>query len=116
VSTNGILVDYDYCTGCHACEIACKQEHRIPENSVGGIKIIEMVLQLHGGKLDVSYYPYFTHLCFFCYPRTKKGLLPACVQHCMAKCLELGNMENLLKSAPQKRKVAMHLIRLPEST
>ena len=23
----GILVDYDYCTGCHTCEVACQQEH-----------------------------------------------------------------------------------------
>ena len=114
MSSYGIMVDYEYCTGCHACEVACKQEHRIPENSTGGVKIIEMVLQLHGGKLDITYFPYFTHLCFFCAPRTKKGLLPACVQHCMAKCMEFGSVEKLTKLAPDKRKIVLHTIRLPE--
>lgn len=22
----GLLIDYDYCTGCHSCETACKME------------------------------------------------------------------------------------------
>ena len=24
---NGLLIDYEFCTGCQSCEIACKQEH-----------------------------------------------------------------------------------------
>ena len=23
----GLLIDYDFCIGCHVCEVACKQEH-----------------------------------------------------------------------------------------
>lgn len=39
MSDYGMLVDYEYCTGCHACEVACKQEHRIPAGRVGGLKL-----------------------------------------------------------------------------
>ena len=24
---NGLLIDYEFCTGCQSCEVACKQEH-----------------------------------------------------------------------------------------
>ena len=51
---HGLLVDYEYCTGCHACEVACKQEHRIPARKAGGIKIIELIQELPGGKDNSS--------------------------------------------------------------
>ena len=25
----GILINYDYCTGCHSCEVACKVVHEL---------------------------------------------------------------------------------------
>ena len=31
-----ILIDYDYCTGCHTCEVACQQEHDYPAGTRGG--------------------------------------------------------------------------------
>ena len=29
----GLLIDYEYCSGCHACETACKMEHDLSEES-----------------------------------------------------------------------------------
>ncbi len=26
----GLLIDYEFCTGCHACEVACKMELSLP--------------------------------------------------------------------------------------
>ena len=26
-ATHGLLIDYEYCTGCQSCEVACKEEH-----------------------------------------------------------------------------------------
>ena len=31
----GLLIAYDYCTGCHTCEVACKQEHGYPAGRWG---------------------------------------------------------------------------------
>jgi len=50
VPDHGLLVDYEYCTGCHACEVAWKQEDRIPARKTGGIKIIELFQELPGGE------------------------------------------------------------------
>ena len=39
---NGLLIEYGYCTGCHACEVACKQEHNYSEGMCG-IRVDELV-------------------------------------------------------------------------
>ena len=31
----GLLIDYEYCTGCQSCEVACKEEHGIPVGQWG---------------------------------------------------------------------------------
>lgn len=104
---HGLLVDYEYCTGCHACEVACKQEYGRAAGKLGGIKLIDMTQELPGGKVDVIYFPILTRACSFCRPRVKKGLLPACVTHCMAQCLTFGDVDELTKEAPGKRKTVL---------
>lgn len=104
---NGILVDYEYCTGCHACEVACKQEYGWAAGRVGGVNVMEMIHDLPSGKLDITYYPYFTKACVFCAPRVKKGLEPACVKHCMAQVLKFGPVEELVKETTLKRKTVL---------
>lgn len=31
----GLLVDYEWCTGCHSCEMACAVEHGFPQGQCG---------------------------------------------------------------------------------
>ena len=104
MSENGILVDYTYCTGCAACEVACKQEYKRKAGAVGGVKVMELLHELPSGKLDITYYPIFTKVCIFCAPRVKKGLEPACVKHCMASVLKFGPAEELAKESFKNRK------------
>ncbi len=35
MAKKGLLINYDYCTGCHTCEVACKQEHGYPAGRWG---------------------------------------------------------------------------------
>ncbi len=37
----GLLIDYEYCTGCHACEVACAQENRREAGTIKGIEVLE---------------------------------------------------------------------------
>jgi anaerobic dimethyl sulfoxide reductase subunit B (iron-sulfur subunit) len=39
----GVIVQYDYCDGCHACEMACKQEHSFKPDEYG-IKVMYYVI------------------------------------------------------------------------
>ena len=111
MSDYGLLVDYEYCTGCHTCEVACKQEHRIEAGKTGGVRVVELLQELPGGSLDIINMPILTHLCYMCAPRIKKGLLPACVQHCLAECLKFGEMQSLVQEAPQRRKAVIYTFR-----
>lgn len=43
----GILVNYEYCTGCHSCEVACKKILNLPEGEFG-IKLTEIRRSLRG--------------------------------------------------------------------
>ena len=104
----GLMVDYEYCTGCHACEVACKQEYRIPAGKEGGVRVLELVQELPSGKVDVTYFPFFTRVCSFCAARIKKGQKPACAKHCMAGILEFGPPDDLASRLPERRKVCLH--------
>ena len=39
-ASNGLLIDYEFCTGCHTCEVACKKVHDLPIGQYG-IKALE---------------------------------------------------------------------------
>ena len=61
MAKKGILVDMNYCTGCHACEVACKQENQFPVG-ICGIKIHELMMEegLNTDRVHFDYYPHFT--------------------------------------------------------
>ncbi|MBS7647767.1 MAG: 4Fe-4S dicluster domain-containing protein [Candidatus Bathyarchaeia archaeon] len=105
MSLYGLLIDYQWCSGCHSCEVACKQEHNLPVG-VWGIKVYELV-QEYNGKIFIDYFPFPTDLCNLCAHRTKEGKKPACVQHCMARCMYYGKIEELIKIANEKSKMVL---------
>lgn len=107
MSEYGILIDYEYCTGCRTCEVACKQEYGRPAGKVGGVEVTEYTHTLPNGKLFITNIPHFTRACVFCAGRVKKGLKPACVQHCMADILTFDRIKNLQEQIPKKRKAIL---------
>jgi len=106
VSKYGILIDYEYCTGCYTCQVACAQEYGWPEGVVG-IEVVETIQKLPNGKVYLSFFPFPTRLCTLCVRRTVKGLMPACVKHCMARCMKYGPIEELSKEMLKKRKTVL---------
>ena len=102
----GLLIDYEYCTGCHTCEIACSQEHGWPAG-MAGMKVIEIVEPLPNDKAYLAYVPFPTELCVLCAARTRKGLEPACVQHCMAACMKYGRIEELAQEMGRKSRMVL---------
>jgi Fe-S-cluster-containing dehydrogenase component len=98
---HGLLIDYEYCTGCYACQVACCQEYGHEAGS-SGMSVIEQVVKRRNGKPYLAFIPFPTELCILCNPRTKKGLQPACAQHCMARVIKWGEVEELAKQMRQK--------------
>lgn len=98
---NGLLIDYEYCSGCRSCELACKNAHDIPLG-MWGIKVAsDGPWQLPDGSWHFDHVPIPTELCDLCADRVAKGKLPACVHHCQAHVMEYGTLEELEKRAEE---------------
>lgn len=107
---NGLLCHYEYCTGCHSCELSCRNEHSLPIGQ-WGIKQVEVgPFQINEDTWEWNYLGVPTQLCDLCEGRVAEGKDPQCVLHCQAKCLEYGPIDELAKSAAEKgNKVAIFL-------
>ena len=108
MSRNGILIDYQYCTGCYSCEVACQSEHTLPLGQ-WGVKVMQNgpwpIKDEEGNETDRYVYdfiPSFTALCDLCEVRREKGKQPTCVFHCQAKCMKFGPVDELVKDLEAK--------------
>lgn len=103
----GLLIDYDYCTGCHSCETACKMELGLPLGQYG-IKVLQDgPRKLEDGKWEYNYLPIPTSLCDLCEDRVKMGKKPTCVHHCQAAVMTYGTVEELAKQMEGKSKMVL---------
>ena len=106
MAKNGLLFEYQYCTGCHSCEVACQQEHNYPAGKFG-ITVTEHVLETLNG-MSIYYLPFPTDLCNLCAHRTKQGKKPSCVKHCLASCIHFGSTDQLAKEMEKRTKTVLY--------
>lgn len=108
----GLLVNYEYCTGCHSCEVACKKYHDLPKGEFG-IKVSEIGPYEYAenppgpNKWEWTWMPALTKACDLCEDRTAKGKMPMCVQHCQAWCMYYGEVEELAKKMDGQTRFAL---------
>ena len=105
-SNYGLLIDYDFCTGCHSCEVACQQEHDFPAGKCG-ITVTEYIMPGRKQSLSIDYVPFPTDWCDLCTQRTQGGENPACVKHCQAKCMAYGTLAELVQQMNNRRKTVL---------
>lgn len=106
MSKLGLLIHYDYCTGCHTCEVACQQEHEYPVGKCG-VVVKEYVMPGNKKPVAIDYLPFPTELCDLCGQRTAEGEQPACVKHCQAACMSYGPINELVKEMEGKTRVVL---------
>lgn len=98
----GLLIDYEFCSGCQSCEIACKEEHGYPVGQ-WGIRVFEDgPWQIEGHNWNWNKIPIPTKLCDLCKERIDKGREPTCVHHCLANVMTFGPVEELAKKLAEK--------------
>ena len=109
--SNGILVDYEWFSGCHACEMACAVEltHDFPEGHCG-VKIHEEgIYQIGEDRWTDINMPIFTDLCDKCEERMAQGAKePTCVKHCQAHVLTYGPIAELAEKLDAKPKQVLY--------
>lgn len=98
----GLMIDYEYCTGCQSCELACKNEHGFPMDT-WGIKMVEFgPFEMEDGKIEWNYLPFPTSYCDLCKDRVDAGDIPTCVLHCLANVIDWGPVEELTGKLEEK--------------
>ena len=99
---NALLIDYEYCTGCHACEVSCKKEKNLARGQ-WGIKILtDGPRELPDDKWEFNNIPMPTSLCDLCAERLESGKDPSCVHNCPAHCMQFGTVEEMSKEVAKK--------------
>lgn len=105
----GLLVDYEYCTGCQSCVIACKEEHDFPVGKWGIRVFDDGPWQKNeesdaGNNFNWNRIPIPTDLCDLCKKRVSAGRKPTCVHHCLGDCMKFGTLEELSVELAKKPK------------
>lgn len=105
MSRNGLLIDYEFCTGCHSCEMACKAELKLPVGK-WGIQVAQIgPWQIDENRWEYEFVPVPTELCNLCEDRVAAGKKPTCVHHCQAFVMEYGPVEELAKKMTKPKMV-----------
>jgi len=82
----GIVADLDFCVGCYACEVACKQENNVPEGT-RWIKVVGIGPEELSGRPRLDFIPMMTEECKLCEHRLSQNLEPRCVDNCPTQAL-----------------------------
>lgn len=109
-----LLIDYEYCSGCQSCEVACKEEHDFPVG-VWGIRVWEdgpwkkdpESTDDQGSDFNWNNIPVPTDMCDLCADRIEEGRDPFCVHHCLADCMKFGLVEEMAAEMAKKPKQVM---------
>ena len=103
---NGLLIDYEYCTGCKSCVVACAQEYGWPPGQ-GGMRVTEIIQELPNDKAYLTFLPFPTESCVLCAGRVRKGQKPACAHHCLANVIRHGPVQELAKEMERKPRMVL---------
>ena len=106
----GLLINYDFCTGCHSCEVACQVEHGFADDQ-GGVRVMQVGPWEYGpDAYQYSFMPVITDQCDHCADRLEGGKDPMCVHHCQAFVMKYGPVDDLSKEVDGSSKSVIYYL------
>ena len=105
----GLLIDYEFCTGCQSCEVSCKEEHDFPVGKWGIRVLDDGPWQKDDSKNTGNCYnwnkiPTPTDLCDLCVNRLRDGREPVCMHNCLADVIRFGTINEMAEELKRKPK------------
>lgn len=110
-----LLIDYEWCSGCHSCEVACKEEHGFPVGKYGIRVMSDGPWQINDKQSNWNKIPVPTDLCDLCGKRVSVGKAPACVHHCLCQAMKFGTIEELVPELEKKDKQVLFVPRVDKT-
>ncbi len=107
-SIYGIMADLDRCVGCHACEIACKQEYGLSPGT-NWIRVLQVGPEMVDGRLRMEFIPLMLDGCIMCAGR--EGSKPACVVNCPTDALIVVDEAEALRLLSSSRRYRLCKVR-----
>ena len=105
-----LFIDYEFCSGCRSCELACRNELGLGKGEFGIRVLQDGPRQFADGTWVWDHIVLPSEKCDLCEGRIAQGLEPSCVQHCQAKVLEFGTAEECAaKMTAKGRKAAVFM-------
>lgn len=105
MALKGMLIDYENCTGCHSCEMACSQEYGHDPKAAGIVVNQVGPLKLGGKRWEIDYVPVPTQKCVLCAGRMAKGKRPTCAMHCQSRVITVGEVGELAAQMTSPKQV-----------
>lgn len=111
-----LLIDYEFCSGCETCVVACKEEHDLPVGKWGIRVLDDGPWQKNdsgdqGNCFNWNKIPVPTDLCDLCEERIAVGKRPTCVHHCQADVIRFGTLEEMAKEMARKPKQVLWAVK-----
>ena len=97
--------DIGRCVGCHACEVACLQEHG--DGVKKRIRVEESETLNSYGDVRVDFIPIILDGCRVTNHVRKHGDPPACMTVCPTKALRLDKLEGFSQSLSGGKKISL---------
>ncbi|MBN1106716.1 MAG: hypothetical protein JXL84_25160 [Deltaproteobacteria bacterium] len=91
-----LVANLDLCMGCLACEVACKQEHRLAEGEKW-MRVITLGPVEIDGELAMDFLPSPTERCDLCEARRAEGKRAFCAEVCPTRALSVQQETELSK-------------------
>jgi Fe-S-cluster-containing dehydrogenase component len=100
MTTPGILINLQRCTGCWTCSLACKVAYNLADDewwqfvrTMGNGSGIDRPAGVWP-NLSMSWIPVHTQDCTLCGERTEEGLDPYCVHNCPNNAMTYGDLDD----------------------
>lgn len=108
MSRKALLIDYEYCIGCSACETACMNAHPSePDGCAAGIKVMKLGPLRTSTGWQYDFVPIPTDCCTLCEDEVAKGARPACARKCQYGVIKFGEVGEMESYAELKRKIML---------
>jgi Fe-S-cluster-containing dehydrogenase component len=99
-----ILEEIESCVGCHACEVACKQENNILEGN-GPLQVVQVGPFIVGEEPVMEFVILINNDCTGCESRVREGSTPFCVSICPTDALRFLDTPNTLEEMNTGKKI-----------